>query len=182
VELAREYFRWTGCASLSEFQWFSGLSAKAAKVATGPLKLEPLDDRMMLPEDREAFEKFKPSKQPQYALVSSLDAVGQLRRDLKSLLADEDHEGILGDNGRISDMPSHAIMDRGRVVGWWEYEPATSTIVWMSLVKPDRALQEAVNTTEAFIREDLGDARSFSLDSPKSRAPRIEALRGRKLK
>jgi len=27
------------------------------------------------------------------------------------------------------------------------------------------------------VREDLGDARSFSLDSPKSRAPKIEALR-----
>jgi len=27
------------------------------------------------------------------------------------------------------------------------------------------------------VRERLGDARSFSLDSPKSRVPRIEALR-----
>jgi hypothetical protein len=133
---------------------------------------------MMLPEDREAFEKFRPSKQPQYALVSSLDGLGQLRRDLKSLLADEDQERILGDSGRISDMPGHAIMDRGQVVGWWEYDPAASTIVWMSLVKPDRAMQEAVNTTEAFIREDLGDARSFSLDSPKSRAPKLQAMRG----
>ena len=30
---------------------------------------------------------------------------------------------------------------------------------------------------EAFVREDLGDARSFSLDTPASRAPRIQALR-----
>jgi hypothetical protein len=30
---------------------------------------------------------------------------------------------------------------------------------------------------ENYIREQLGDARSFSLDSPKSRTPRIEALR-----
>ncbi len=28
-----------------------------------------------------------------------------------------------------------------------------------------------------FVREELGDARSFSLDSPKSRAPRIAGLR-----
>ena len=34
----------------------------------------------------------------------------------------------------------------------------------------------AVERTERFVRDDLGDARSFSLDSPKSRAPRIEAL------
>ncbi|MFJ4191386.1 hypothetical protein [Kitasatospora sp. NPDC089509] len=31
--------------------------------------------------------------------------------------------------------------------------------------------------TEAFVRDELGDARGFSLDSPKSRAPKIAALR-----
>ena len=30
------------------------------------------------------------------------------------------------------------------------------------------------------VRDQLGDARSFSLDSPKSRTPRIEALRAAK--
>jgi hypothetical protein len=38
-------------------------------------------------------------------------------------------------------------------------------------------MEKAVHAMEAFIREDLGDARSFSLDSPARRAPRIEALR-----
>ena len=31
--------------------------------------------------------------------------------------------------------------------------------------------------TEAFVRDELGDARSFSLDSIKSRLPRLAALR-----
>jgi len=44
-------------------------------------------------------------------------------------------------------------------------------------VKKDRALQEAVTRTENYVREQLGDARSFGLDSPKSRAARISALR-----
>jgi len=47
----------------------------------------------------------------------------------------------------------------------------------MAFVKNDRALQEAVARTEKYVREQLGDARSFSLDSPRSRAPRVEALR-----
>jgi len=34
-----------------------------------------------------------------------------------------------------------------------------------------------VQRTERFVRDQLGDARSFSLDSPESRAPRIAALR-----
>jgi hypothetical protein len=67
VELARHYFRWNGSASLAEFQWFSGLGAKAAKAVLELLKLdllqlEPLEDRLMLSGDREAFKKFKASK------------------------------------------------------------------------------------------------------------------------
>ncbi|MGB6947512.1 MAG: hypothetical protein WBE37_34250 [Bryobacteraceae bacterium] len=77
----------------------------------------------------------------------------------------------------MTDLPSHAIVDRGRLVGLWEYDPATDSIAWLSFVKKDQALQEAVTRTENFVRSQLGDARSFSLDSPKSRVPRIAALR-----
>ena len=68
-------------------------------------------------------------------------------------------------------------MDRGRLVGLWEYDQTTESIAWVSFVKKDKALHEAVTRTENFVRDQLGDARSFSLDSPKSRAPRIAALR-----
>jgi hypothetical protein len=44
-------------------------------------------------------------------------------------------------------------------------------------VKKSKALQSAIEETEAYVRDQLGDARSFSLDSPKSRKPRIEAIR-----
>jgi hypothetical protein len=47
----------------------------------------------------------------------------------------------------------------------------------MAFVKKDKALQDAVARTEQYVREQLGDARSFSLDSPKSRMPRVESLR-----
>jgi hypothetical protein len=45
------------------------------------------------------------------------------------------------------------------------------------LVALDPALEEALARTGSFVREELGDARGFSLDSPKSRAPRITAMR-----
>jgi hypothetical protein len=44
-------------------------------------------------------------------------------------------------------------------------------------VKKAKPLQQKIDEMEAFVRDQLGDARSFSLDSPKSRKPRIEALR-----
>jgi hypothetical protein len=78
---------------------------------------------------------------------------------------------------QFEDFESHAIVDRGRLVGVWEYDQPTESIAWVSSLKKDKALQEAVTRTEEFVRRQLGDARSFSLDSPKSRAPRIAALR-----
>ena len=81
--------------------------------------------------------------------------------------------------GGLADLPSHAILDRGRLVGLWEFDPEAQKIVWWAFgANPkDKALVAAVERMETFVAGHLGDARSFSLDSPKSRAPRIEALR-----
>jgi hypothetical protein len=38
-------------------------------------------------------------------------------------------------------------------------------------------LREVVAACENYVRHELGDARSFSLDSPKSRVARIAAMR-----
>jgi Winged helix DNA-binding domain len=186
TELARRYFAWIGPASLAEFQWFSALGVKAAKAAVEPLKLEPIaagDDRLMLPGDRAKLEAFKLPKDPNYALTSGIDSIVLLRRDLKSLLDPKDldrqvfAEKGVKTIGALADLPSHAILDRGRIVGLWEYDPAADSVAWISFVRKDKALEDAVKRTEEYVREQLGDARSFSLDSPKSRAPRVAALR-----
>jgi winged helix DNA-binding protein len=186
TEMARRYFAWIGPASIAEFQWFSALGVKAAKAAVEPLKLEPLaagDDRFMLPGDRAKLDAFKPPKDPQYVLTSGIDSIVLLRRDHKMLLEPKDidrqvvsEKGVQA-LGALPDLPSHAIFDRGRIVGLWEYDPAADSIAWLSFVKKDKAMEAAVARTEEYVREQLGDARSFSLDSPKSRAPRVAALR-----
>ena len=186
TELARSYFRWIGPATLAEFQGFSGLGVKAAKAAVEPLRLVPAEtgsERLLHADDADAFRAMPTPKKAQYALVSSLDSLFQLRRDLSGHLAQADAKRkVLGDDGLkpmggLSDLPSHAIVDRGRLVGLWEYDPESASIAWTSFVAKDKALQECVTRTEAYVRTQLGDARSFSLDSPKSRAPRVAALR-----
>lgn len=186
TQLAHRYFSWIGPALLSEFQWFSGLSQKAAKAAIEPLGLiKPIegDERLLLPEEREEFLRFQLPTEPHYVLVSSLDGINQHRRDMKSLLdeADWNRDAVSKDQSRsvgsLIDLPNHAILDRGRIVGLWEFAPDEGVIVWRSFVSPSEALREAVDKTERYIRDEVGDARSFSLDSPKSRAPVIEALR-----
>lgn len=185
VELARKFFRWIGPATAGEFQWFSALGVKAAQAAMQPLKLEPLEKGsalQILPEDRAPFEKFTPPKESQIALVSSIDGISLLRRDLKGLVDAKDQarkvfaEKSMAALSGLVDLPSHAILDRGRLIGLWEFDPEAGTIAWTAWVK-DRAVADAVEATQSFIRDQVGDARSFSLDSPKSRAPRIAALR-----
>jgi hypothetical protein len=163
TELARRYFTWFGPASAAEFQRFSGLGVKAAKAAIEPLKLEPIEitpgeQLLFLPGDRSRFDPFKPPKEPHYSLLGSIDSMFEHRTQFEAF-------------------ESHAIVDRGRLVGIWEYDQPTESIAWVSFIKKDKALQTAVARTEEFVRRELGDARSFSLDSPKSRAPRIAALR-----
>ena len=186
TELARRFFSWIGPATLAEFQWFSGLGVKAAQSAVAPLRLAPIapgDSRLMHAADHGAFESLEVPKEPRYALVSSLDGISQHRRDVRGLVAEEDlnrkvpvEKGV-AELGTLKDLPSHAILDRGRLVGLWEYDVSTEAIVWIAFVPASAALKEAIQRTEEFVRSDLGDARSFSLDSPKSREPKIAALR-----
>src|SRR5205085_5609805 len=86
TEIARRYFEWTGPATIGEFQWHSALSLKAAKAAIEPLKLEAFEGgRLLARGDREKFEAFQVPKEAQYVLVSSIDGLSLLRRDLASL-------------------------------------------------------------------------------------------------
>ncbi len=186
VELARRFFKWIGPATPAEFQWFSGLGVKAAKTVIEPLGLVPCEtvsERLMFPEDREAFAAFTVPKEPQYSLVSSIDAISLLRRDQQTLIDPADRaRHFFGEKGALAatslvDLPNQVIVDRGRLVGIWEYDPEAGQIVWLSFIQRNRALTAAVARTETFVRDQLGDARSFSLDSPKSRVPKIAALR-----
>ncbi|RPI27362.1 MAG: hypothetical protein EHM61_08720 [Acidobacteria bacterium] len=189
TELARRFFRWIGPATLAEFQWFSGLGAKVAKSAVDPLRLQSVNEGaayLMFPDDYEALLAFQPPSDPAYSLVNNLDGIALLRRDLKGLLAPEDvsrhvfAEKGLTELGGLADLPNQAILDRGRVVGLWDYDTVSAAIAWTLFVKRSEAVEQAVARTERFVRDELGDVRSFSLDSPKSRAPRIAALRGMK--
>jgi hypothetical protein len=187
MELAKRFFRWIAPATAAEFQGFAGLSVQAAKAAMEPLGLVPFDEgdpRLILPEDLELYRRFQPPKKPRYVLIGSLDPITQHRRELGSLLApaDRKHPLFIRDakaGSPLTDLPSHAILDRGRIVGLWEYDPDTASIAWCAFGPKDKAITEAVKKTEAFVRDQLGDARSFSLDSPKSRQPRIAGIRNR---
>jgi hypothetical protein len=187
TELARKFFGWVGPATLSEFQWFSGAGVKATKDAVASLGLVDAGvggNRLLLPDDTIAFGAFKASAKPQYALVSSLDAIASTRRDVTTLVDDADREKFaklsfgVKSGAQLMELAAHAILDRGRLIGYWEFDTSVQKIVWMLFAgKQDKALRDVIAETESYVREQLGDARSFSLDSPKSREPKLAAIR-----
>ena len=188
TELARRYFRWIGPARLNEFQWFSGLGMKAARTAIEPIGLVEVDgERLRSSEDLDKLRSFKPAKKQEFKLVASIDSMVLLRRNHGDLLSEADtNREILGDKGlasltTVADLPSHAIIDNhGRLMGFWEYDKEAERIAWGSFIGKSPELQKAVTLTEAFVRDQLGDARSFSLDSPRTRGPRIESVKKKK--
>jgi len=187
LELGKRYFRWIGPATTANFQTFSGQGVKAAKETVAQLGLVPLEeggDYLLFPEDRDSLLSFKRPQDPIYALVAGIDSILLHRRNVVDHVADEDmmrdaagEKGMLAPVGHLVDLNNHAILDRGRIVGLWEYDPSAAAIAWHSFVPRNQDLDAAVARTEAFVRDQLGDARSFSLDSPESRAPKIQAIR-----
>jgi hypothetical protein len=139
TELARHYYGWAGPATLGEFQEFAGLGVKATKQAVEPLGLvpaEPGSDRLLLPNDAAAFRAYEPPSTPQYNLISGLDPINANRREIQTMIDDKDRaksvmvDMKLGKLGELVDLPSHAILDRGQIVGLWEFDVESSSIVW----------------------------------------------------
>jgi len=131
IELARRYFRWIGPAGLAEFQWFSALGVKASKAAIESLRLVPVEshsDRLMFADDRDQFAIFETPANPAYALVSSVDSMFLLRHSLTELLTPQGAKAkVYGGTGVVrmsglSDLCSNAILDRGAIVGLWEFD------------------------------------------------------------
>jgi len=181
IELARRYFRWAAPASAAQFQWWSGLGARAARAAVAELKLAPVDgEELAFPDDADALRAAQPSQPTRAALVGSIDNLFHQRREVESLTEPGDlkripREGRAG--GSLVDLSSHAIVEDGRLAGLWEYDAEKTRIVAAVFGKTTAAVKEAIAATEAFVRDQLGDARQFSLDSPESRKERLAGLR-----
>jgi hypothetical protein len=186
MALALLYFGWMGAATQKEFRDFCLFPSKLVKAACDAANLvlfEDGSDLLCLPEAREQFTYHTVSSEPIYQLVGGIDSFLLQRRGCPFWVAAEDAaqmaptERGLKRVGDFNELSSHAILDRGRLVGIWEYDRAQAQIVWAAWIKHDDALLAAISITETYVREELGDARTFSLDSPTGRGPKLDAIR-----
>ena len=186
AELIRRYLGWTGGATFKQSQWFTAFTvaqSKAALAAVGAVEVptaltaEGGDALWMLPDDVDRLAAFEEPAAEQIQLLAGTDSLFLLRRNAADLLAEEDqHKPALESLALQADLPDHPILDRGRIIGLWQYEPAKERIVPWLFHGPTPAVTARIAEVEAWIREDLGDFRAFSLDSPASRQKRIDAL------
>jgi len=186
AEIAKLYFGWCGAATLKEFRDYTAFTAAKAGAAcerAGIVSFGSEPDLLALPGAYEELSQHSAPSAPAYSLVGNLDPFVSLRRNAMFWLDPIDGSRMVpSDSGikqvsELSELWSHAILDRGRLIGLWEFDAEAGNIVWQSWIPVDNALRAKVEDMEAYIRNDLGDARSFSLDSPASRRPRLDALR-----
>ncbi|MDQ1622236.1 MAG: hypothetical protein QOH19_654 [Actinomycetota bacterium] len=188
AELVRRYLGWTGGATLKQSQWFTGFTvahSKAALASVGAVEVPTAgvpaasgETLWMLPDDVGRLAVFEVPAQEQIQLLAGTDALVLQRRNSADMFAEADRgRKVLGTNLALqADLPDHPIFDRGRIVGLWQYDPGQERIAHWLFDGPTPAVTRRIAEVEAWIREDLGDFRSFSLDSPASRQQRIDAL------
>ena len=184
-DLATRFWKWNGLAKLSHFQWFSGLGLGASKEAASHLNLVSVEgtDYLILEDDADDFRRSEVPPDPAYRLITNFDGLFLHRRDVRPFIdAHDANRQVPASKGtgsllKAQDLYNHAIIDRGRIIGLWEYEVSSQSLVTALFVPKNDQLEAEIRRTEGFIRDSLGDCRCFSLDSPKSRQPAIDALR-----
>jgi hypothetical protein len=187
AELIRHYLGWTGGATFKQSQWFTGFTvaqSKAALADVGAVEVPTAGagtgsgSLWMLPDDVDLLAAFEEPAEEQIQLLAGSDSLVLLRRNAAELLAEEDQDkAALGSLALQADLPDHPILDRGRIIGLWQYDPARERIAaWVFGASTTPAVTRRIAEVEAWIKEDLADFRAYSLDSPASRQKRIDAL------
>ncbi|WP_426998185.1 DNA glycosylase AlkZ-like family protein [Pseudarthrobacter sp. N5] len=187
TELMRRYLDWTGGATLRQSQWFTAFTVAQSKAALAAVGAREVPTAVtttgghtlwMLPDDVERLAAFSPPVEEQIQLLAGTDSLVLLRRNSGDLYAEEDRgKKVLNTALALqADLSDHPIFDRGRIIGLWQYDPGKERIAYWLFSGPTPAVAQRISEVEAWIRDELGDFRSFSLDSPASRQERIDAL------
>ncbi|MFM9872575.1 MAG: DNA glycosylase AlkZ-like family protein [Fimbriimonadaceae bacterium] len=180
--IASLYFGWIGPATIYEFQWFTGFSKRTAIAAIQGANLLEVAPGYFLPNHRH-FDSSKIYSTPNPQFLTCLDNLIMLTRNLALHIDETDRplvaqiEGKPIPKGSLFDLDNHPIFDRGRLVGLWAYDQPSQELVYTAWGSDKDLIAQRAAETQTFVKEQLGDARSFSMDSTKSRQPRINLLR-----
>ena len=163
--LAKRFLSWAAPATADDFAFWAGVTKTVAKklmadtpapaaVTTRPLMLLPFrDNYFTLHRDLTAF------------------AGGITLLDMSNKPAPI---------AKLNSLHHNAIVAGGELRGIWEFDPAEEKILWATFRKTP-GVEAAVEKTEEFIRDELGDHKYYALDHGRTRELRlafIDKLRG----
>lgn len=187
ARMLERFLSWTGGATLGQVRWFTAFTvaqSKKALEATGAVEVPTAAGEVlwMLPDDVNELAGFNAPETEDIQLLSGSDSLVLLRRNSADLFDETGAAAVEGMSGSAlaADLSDHPILDRGRIIGLWQYDPENTRIAWWTFDPASAAVLSRIAQVEHWITADLGDFRSFSLDSPKSRAKniaRLDALR-----
>jgi hypothetical protein len=190
------FFRQFGPATVEDFSTWAAISQRDAREALSTLPLVPVaiegysDEAFVLEADVAVLrEKLRA------ATTVSLLPSGDLylvHHGGPAPLTDPRHHGVElpqwgsskpGTLGEGRYMALRGLLDGDRLVGLWEYDPDAEAVVFHTFdalpPKRRRAVQALAEDVATFLREDVGHARSFTLDSTdtvRERAATIQAM------
>ncbi|MDI9640930.1 crosslink repair DNA glycosylase YcaQ family protein [Kamptonema cortianum] len=184
AELLKRYLNWLGPVTVDEFRWFSGAGVRDCNAAIEAAQVKEANGYLWGRGTESELSDYKPSTESDIHFIGCLDNLFLLTRNLQVHIDEKDRgmeifsEKKSTSAGGLSDLANHAIVDRGRLIGLWDYDFDAKELVWKAWAGEKDLLAALAKETEEFVREQLGDARTFSLDSPKSRQARLSFLRG----
>jgi hypothetical protein len=197
ARLAELFFRQAGPATLGDFAAWAGLSQRDAKEALPRVGLVPVavegyaEEAWALEADVARLREPAPRSES-FRLLSFEDNYLTFHGG-PGLVTDPRHHGravpvwgrmrgsTLGDAGHIQ---MRTLLDGDRVAGLWEYAPDEGAVVFTTFeplaVKRRKAVQALADDMAAFLRDELGHARSFTLDTMDAVRERAAAVRAMK--
>lgn len=193
--VARAFFRQAAPATLKDFAAWAAVSQRDAKAAMDRLPLVPVTvegyarDACVLQDDLEALLHSPPSE-PSYALLPFEDNYITYHGGPAPLVDPKFHSRPIlpwGTNRPMTlkdarHISMRALLHGDRLAGFWEYDAETGGVVFGVFDGHGAGGRDAIADQAAglgaFLRDDVGHARSFSLDTMEAVRERAALVRG----
>jgi hypothetical protein len=194
ARVAEIFLKQAGPVSVGDFADWSGLSQRDARAAfeklpVVPVAVEGYSDEAFVLEQELAMLKEKAPAATSMSMLSFEDNYLTFHGG-PGLLTDPKHHSLevkkwgntkgttLGDVKHVS---ARTLFDGDRMVGFWEYDPSSKSIVFNTFdplpPKRKRAAQELAERLATFLQDDVGHARSFSLDTMEAVQERADVIK-----
>ncbi|KFE70306.1 DNA glycosylase AlkZ-like family protein [Hyalangium minutum] len=182
VRLAEIFVRQVGPVTVADFAAWSALSQRDARAAFEKLPVVPVkvegyaDEAFVLEQDVSALKEAQPGA-TSLSMLAAEDNYLTVHGGPGLLIDPKHHSRAVSQwgskkgstLGEVKHLLSRTLLDGERVVGFWEFDPSAGQGVFATFdplpPKRKKAAQELADNVAMFLKEELGHARSFSLDT-----------------